>query len=170
MFAISTGIGVDFALMPSDVAPAATALRAYSICTSFPLGLNVVREKEYCNVKHRHCISPITYDAGISESPHIRRHLLASPRVQQVQVPEAPQQHSQAPETRPSCKPVAMSACVGCGKVLHCLVLPRQAQSLPQSPMRQDADKCGVQTEHARGRQSGLFCYACSEEQWGGTG
>lgn len=34
--------------MPSDVAPAATALRAYSICTSLPLGLNVVSEKEYC--------------------------------------------------------------------------------------------------------------------------
>ena len=34
--------------MPSDVAPAATAFSAYSIWTSFPLGLKVVREKEYC--------------------------------------------------------------------------------------------------------------------------
>lgn len=34
--------------MPSEVAPAATALSAYSICTSLPLGLNVVSEKEYC--------------------------------------------------------------------------------------------------------------------------
>jgi hypothetical protein len=33
--------------MPSDVLPAATALRAYSICTSLPDGLNVVSEKEY---------------------------------------------------------------------------------------------------------------------------
>ena len=41
-------------LMPSDVAPAATALSAYSICTSFPLGLNVVREKEYCSVRQAH--------------------------------------------------------------------------------------------------------------------
>ena len=32
-------------LMPSDVLPAWTALRAYSIWTSFPLGLNVVSEK-----------------------------------------------------------------------------------------------------------------------------
>ena len=36
------------ALMPKDVAPELTALRAYSIWTSLPLGLNVVREKEYC--------------------------------------------------------------------------------------------------------------------------
>lgn len=36
-------------LIPSEVAPAATALRAYSIWTSFPLGLKVVRENEYCN-------------------------------------------------------------------------------------------------------------------------
>ena len=36
------------ALMPSDVAPWATALSAYSICTSFPLGLKVVKENEYC--------------------------------------------------------------------------------------------------------------------------
>ena len=34
--------------MPRDVAPAATAFSAYSIWTSFPLGLKVVREKEYC--------------------------------------------------------------------------------------------------------------------------
>ena len=33
--------------MPSDVTPWFTAFRAYSICTSFPLGENVVREKEY---------------------------------------------------------------------------------------------------------------------------
>jgi hypothetical protein len=33
--------------MPSDVLPAATALRAYSICTSLPDGLNVVSENEY---------------------------------------------------------------------------------------------------------------------------
>ena len=36
------------ALMPSDVAPALTAFSAYSICTSLPLGLKVVSEKEYC--------------------------------------------------------------------------------------------------------------------------
>jgi hypothetical protein len=35
--------------MPNDVAPAATAFKAYSICTSLPLGLKVVRENEYCN-------------------------------------------------------------------------------------------------------------------------
>jgi hypothetical protein len=34
--------------IPKDVAPWDTALRAYSIWTSLPLGLNVVREKEYC--------------------------------------------------------------------------------------------------------------------------
>jgi hypothetical protein len=33
--------------IPSDVAPAATAFSAYSICTSFPLGEKVVKEKEY---------------------------------------------------------------------------------------------------------------------------
>ncbi len=37
------------ALMPREVAPAATALSAYSICTSLPLGLKVVRENEYCS-------------------------------------------------------------------------------------------------------------------------
>lgn len=37
------------AQMPREVAPAATALSAYSICTSFPLGLKVVRENEYCD-------------------------------------------------------------------------------------------------------------------------
>ena len=36
------------ALMPSEVAPAATAVSAYSICTSLPLGLKVVRLNEYC--------------------------------------------------------------------------------------------------------------------------
>ena len=36
------------ALIPRDVAPAFTAFRAYSICTSFPLGEKVVSEKEYC--------------------------------------------------------------------------------------------------------------------------
>lgn len=41
-------------LIPRDVVPAATALRAYSIWTSLPLGLKVVREKEYCKVV-RHC-------------------------------------------------------------------------------------------------------------------
>lgn len=39
------------ALMPSEVAPWLTALRAYSICTSLPLGLKVVREKEYCTAQ-----------------------------------------------------------------------------------------------------------------------
>jgi hypothetical protein len=34
--------------IPRLVAPAATAFRAYSICTSLPLGLNVVSENEYC--------------------------------------------------------------------------------------------------------------------------
>eukprot|EP00965_Chrysotila_dentata_P203015 6181471-Pleurochrysis_carterae.AAC.5 len=43
--------GVPFT--PSDVLPVATALRAYSICTSFPEGLNVVSEKLYAE-------SPIT--------------------------------------------------------------------------------------------------------------
>ena len=38
------------AVMPSDVAPADTAFSAYSICTSLPLGLKVVSEKEYCAV------------------------------------------------------------------------------------------------------------------------
>lgn len=37
-----------FALMPKLVAPPCTAVRAYSICTSFPLGLKVVSENEYC--------------------------------------------------------------------------------------------------------------------------
>ena len=32
-------------LIPRDVLPAATAFRAYSICTSLPDGENVVREK-----------------------------------------------------------------------------------------------------------------------------
>lgn len=36
------------ALMPSEMAPACTALSAYSICMSLPLGLKVVSEKEYC--------------------------------------------------------------------------------------------------------------------------
>ena len=36
------------ALIPSEVAPPATAVSAYSICTSLPLGLKVVRLKEYC--------------------------------------------------------------------------------------------------------------------------
>lgn len=36
------------ATIPSDVAPADTAFSAYSICTSLPLGLNVVSENEYC--------------------------------------------------------------------------------------------------------------------------
>ena len=35
------------ALTPSDVAPAETAFSAYSICTSFPEGLKVVKENEY---------------------------------------------------------------------------------------------------------------------------
>jgi len=35
------------ALMPSEVTPWLTALSAYSICTSFPLGEKVVNEKEY---------------------------------------------------------------------------------------------------------------------------
>ncbi len=34
------------ARMPSEVAPAFTAFSAYSICTSLPLGLKVVSEKE----------------------------------------------------------------------------------------------------------------------------
>lgn len=44
------------ALMPSDVVPDATAFSAYSICTSLPLGLKVVREKEYyrCSKIVRH--------------------------------------------------------------------------------------------------------------------
>jgi hypothetical protein len=33
--------------MPKDVTPWLTALRAYSICTSLPLGEKVVSEKEY---------------------------------------------------------------------------------------------------------------------------
>ena len=33
--------------MPRDVCPDPTAMRACSICTSFPEGLKVVREKEY---------------------------------------------------------------------------------------------------------------------------
>ena len=33
------------ALTPSEVAPAETAFSAYSICTSLPEGLKVVREK-----------------------------------------------------------------------------------------------------------------------------
>ena len=33
--------------IPSDVTPWLTALRAYSICTSLPLGENVVSENEY---------------------------------------------------------------------------------------------------------------------------
>jgi hypothetical protein len=43
--------GFSRTLIPKEVDPAATALRAYSICTSFPLGLNVVRENEYCSNK-----------------------------------------------------------------------------------------------------------------------
>jgi hypothetical protein len=35
----------SLALMPREVAPACTAFRAYSICTSFPLGEKVVKEK-----------------------------------------------------------------------------------------------------------------------------
>ena len=34
--------------MPSEVAPAFTAASAYSIWTSLPLGLKVVRLNEYC--------------------------------------------------------------------------------------------------------------------------
>lgn len=34
--------------MPRLVAPLPTAFSAYSIWTSFPLGLKVVRENEYC--------------------------------------------------------------------------------------------------------------------------
>ena len=37
----------DPTLIPTLGAPLATAWRAYSICTSFPLGLKVVREKLY---------------------------------------------------------------------------------------------------------------------------
>jgi hypothetical protein len=33
--------------MPREVCPDPTAMRACSICTSFPEGLKVVREKEY---------------------------------------------------------------------------------------------------------------------------
>mgnify|MGYP001811124915 CR=1 FL=1 len=40
--------------MPRDVAPAATAFSAYSICTSLPLGLKVVNENEYCGCGTRH--------------------------------------------------------------------------------------------------------------------
>lgn len=36
------------ALIPSEVAPPLTAFKAYSICTNLPLGLKVVKEKEYC--------------------------------------------------------------------------------------------------------------------------
>lgn len=39
------------ARMPSDVAPAFTAVSAYSIWTSLPLGLKVVRLKEYCGCR-----------------------------------------------------------------------------------------------------------------------
>ena len=38
--------GVREPLTPSEVAPEATALSAYSICTSLPEGLKVVSEKE----------------------------------------------------------------------------------------------------------------------------
>ena len=36
------------ALIPRDVPPPFTAARAFSSCPSLPLGLNVVRENEYC--------------------------------------------------------------------------------------------------------------------------
>lgn len=39
------------ALIPRAVAPALTAFSAYSICTSLPLGLNVVSENEYCGMR-----------------------------------------------------------------------------------------------------------------------
>ena len=39
------------ALIPRLVAPPWTAVRAYSIWTSFPLGLKVVSEKEYCRIR-----------------------------------------------------------------------------------------------------------------------
>ena len=41
--------------MPREVAPALTAFSAYSIWTSLPLGLKVVREKEYCSNGHKPC-------------------------------------------------------------------------------------------------------------------
>jgi hypothetical protein len=50
--------------MPSDVAPAATAVSAYSICSSFPLGEKVVSEKEYAE-------SPITPLSALRYSPHV---------------------------------------------------------------------------------------------------
>lgn len=37
----------DLPFMPRDVTPWFTALSAYSICTSLPLGEKVVSEKEY---------------------------------------------------------------------------------------------------------------------------
>lgn len=40
------------ALIPSEVAPPFTAFNAYSICTNLPLGLKVVKEKEYCGPTH----------------------------------------------------------------------------------------------------------------------
>ena len=43
--------------MPRDVAPAATAFSAYSIWTSFPLGLKVVREKEYCGMTQKQVVN-----------------------------------------------------------------------------------------------------------------
>ena len=36
-----------FAFTPSEVLPELTACSAYSICTSLPEGLNVVKENEY---------------------------------------------------------------------------------------------------------------------------
>ena len=50
------------ALMPSEVAPASTAFSAYSICTSLPLGLNVVSEKEYCST-HDLPVSRLTLES-----------------------------------------------------------------------------------------------------------
>lgn len=45
------------ARMPREVAPELTAFRAYSIWASLPLGLNVVREKEYWRRKERREVS-----------------------------------------------------------------------------------------------------------------
>ena len=54
------------ALMPSEVAPAATALSAYSIWTSLPLGLKVVSEKEYCVMETRNQIASANQRAARS--------------------------------------------------------------------------------------------------------
>ena len=54
------------ALMPSEVAPALTALSAYSIWTSLPLGLKVVRENEYYDGTRTQAVSRPNHDVAES--------------------------------------------------------------------------------------------------------